>query len=78
MQPLVEEKDVDRGMSSEQTPEELLICKETEELVRQAVADLPYKKLLQQGLKDTFQLNCKIEDLTLLETIVLKLSFFSK
>jgi len=43
IQPLVEEKDVDRGMSSEQTPEELLICKETEEMVRQAVADLPDK-----------------------------------
>lgn len=25
--------------------------------------DLGYKKLLQQGLKDSFQLNCKIEDL---------------
>lgn len=43
MQPLVEEKDIDRGMSSEQTPEELLICKETEEMVRQAVASLPDK-----------------------------------
>lgn len=30
---------------------------------KEQVADLPYKKLLQQGLKDTFQLNCKIEDL---------------
>lgn len=26
--------------------------------------DLAYKKALQQGLKDTFQLSCKIEDLT--------------
>lgn len=25
--------------------------------------DLAYKKLLQQGLKDTFEINCKIEDL---------------
>lgn len=43
MQPLVEEKDVDRGMFSELTPEEFIICKETEEMVRQAVADLPDK-----------------------------------
>ncbi len=43
MQPLAEEKEVDRGMCSEQTPEEVLICKEKEEMVRQAVTELSDK-----------------------------------
>ena len=38
-----EEKEADKGTTSEPTPEEFILCKEKEELVRQAVAKLSDK-----------------------------------
>lgn len=43
VQSLVEEKEADKSMSADPTPEEIIICKEKEEVVRQAVAELSTK-----------------------------------